>query len=520
MVFNMMERKDRKQGKANLILLEDLVPENHILRKIDKAIDFSFIYKYLEPLYSKIGRPSIDPVILFKLAFLDRLDNRHSMKKTCEEAQVNLAYRWYLGIDLDEKIPHYSDFSKNYTRKYCKEIEVINSKGEKETKTIFRIIFEKILEEAMGRGFIDATHVYMDSTHIKANANKKKVAKKIVEAECKFYQEELEKEIDGLCEENGFKKAKSAKTKEKEINVSTVDEESGVFCKGEHELQVAYLAQTVCDCNGFVLESEVNAANLHDSSTFKIPFYNVLSNYCREKLGHKGIRSIGLDAGYKTPAVAREIIKNNVTPLLPYTRPHGKKNNEDSPTKMGKRDFEYDKDADVFLCKRGCPLTPRGISKETGYITYRSNKKDCDECPFRNQCLSKTSTTKTLVRHIWQKYLDEAELIRQTEYHQRYYRLRSLTIERVFADAKEKHGIRYTRRKGRKRVQDEILLVFACMNLKKMALWIAKPSPQKEASDASDSFNPLKFLYIQFINKIKNGAFQPKWLKYPILSIV
>ena len=108
----MMERKDRKQGKANLILLEDLVPENHILRKIDKAIDFSFIYKYLEPLYSKIGRPSIDPVILFKLAFLDRLDNRHSMKKTCEEAQVNLSYRWYLGIDLDEKIPDYSDFSK------------------------------------------------------------------------------------------------------------------------------------------------------------------------------------------------------------------------------------------------------------------------------------------------------------------------------------------------------------------------------------------------------------------------
>ena len=130
------------------------------------------------------------------------------------------------------------------------------------------------------------------------------------------------------------------------------------------------------------------------------------------------------------------------------------------------------------------------------------------------------STSKTVVRHIWQKYLDEAELIRHTEYHQRYYRLRSLTIERVFADAKEKHGIRYTRRKGRKRVQDEILLVFACMNLKKMALWMAKPSPQKETSDNLDSINPLKLLYLQLINKMKNGVFQPRWLKYPILSIV
>ena len=131
-----------------------------------------------------------------------------------------------------------------------------------------------------------------------------------------------------------------------------------------------------------------------------------------------------------------------------------------------------------------------------------------------------SSTTKTLVRHIWQKYLDEAELIRHTEYHQRYYRLRSLTIERVFADAKEKHGIRYTRRNGRKRVQDEILLVFACMNLKKMALWMAKSPMQESFSTLESSLNSLKTLCILLISKIKNGMFQPRWLKYSILSIV
>ena len=131
-----------------------------------------------------------------------------------------------------------------------------------------------------------------------------------------------------------------------------------------------------------------------------------------------------------------------------------------------------------------------------------------------------SSTTKTLVRHIWQKYLDEAELIRHTKFHQRYYRLRSLTIERVFADAKEKHGIRYTRQKGRKRVQDEILLVFACMNLKEMALWMAKSPMQESFSTLESSLNSLKTLCILLISKIKNGMFQPRWLKYSILSIV
>lgn len=469
-----MQRKDRKQSKVNMILLEDLVPENHLLRKIDKALDFSFIYEYLKESYSHTGRASIDPVVLFKLAFLDRLYNLHSMRRTCEEAQVNMAFRWYLGIDLDEKIPHFSDFSKNYTRKFSKKIQITDEQGEAKEKSIFELIFEKIVTEAMKHQFIDATHIYMDSTHIKANANKKKIEKQKVMMESRYFQEELEKEIDEMCVENGYRKAKSAKNVTKESKVSTVDAECGVFMKGEHEIQFAYLGQTVCDINGYVLAVQVNPANQHDSMTFDIPFHNVLSNFSREKLKEKGIRSLGLDAGFKTPGVARSILQSGITPLLPYTRPKGRKNNEDEATQMGKKNFQYDKAADVFICPQGNVLTPRGISKETGYITYRSRKKDCDECPLRNQCISKTTNTKTVVRHIWQKYLDEAELIRKTEYHQRYYRLRSLTIERVFADAKEKHGLRYTRLKGKQKVQDETLLVFACMNLKKMANWLSK----------------------------------------------
>lgn len=469
-----MTRRDRKQTKLSMILLEDMVPDNHLLRKVDKAIDLSFIYDYLEDKYSQIGRPSIDPVILFKLALVDKLYNYRSMRRTCEEAKVNLAIRWYLGIDLEDPVPHFSDFSKNYTRKFKHSIDIIDDNGEVvETKTIFELIFERILEEAMRHNFLYPAHTYMDSTHIKANANKKKVDKKEVVRELRDYQEELDKEIDSECEAKGYNIPKALEPETVVATVSTTDPECGVFMKGEHEKQLAYLAQTACDANGFVLGCTVTAANLHDSTTFLGLYNEITDRYSIEKLGTKGIRSLGLDAGYKTPAIAHTIINDGITPLMPYTSPKGKKNNEENPTKMGKKEFRYDKSADVFLCKNGCPLTPRGISRKSGYITYRSNKKDCDSCPFRDQCLTKSSTTKTLVRHIWQDDLDEVELIRHTEYHERYYRLRSLTIERVFADAKEKFGLRYTRHRGKQRVFHETLFIFACMNLKKMALWLS-----------------------------------------------
>lgn len=255
----------------------------------------------------------------------------------------------------------------------------------------------------------------------------------------------------------------------KKTKVSTSDPECGIFNKGEHEVQAAYLAQTVCDLNGFVLGTKVNPANKHDSSTFQAVYQEVVSRF--GVAGEHGIRAIGLDAGYKTPAIAREIILSGITPLLPYTTPKGKRNNEDHPLQITSKKFVYDSQHDWFICPNQCLATPRGISKETGYVVYRTSAKDCNQCPLRKHCLSKTAKAKTLNRHIWQKFIDEAELIRMTEYHRRYYALRKRTIERVFADAKEKHGLRYTRVKGKQKVQDETLLVYACMNLKKMAMW-------------------------------------------------
>lgn len=465
----MLTKHKNREEKLSIVTLESIVPKDHYLRKIDAIMDFEFIYDYVEDMYGPTGRPSIDPVVLVKYALLEHLENRNSMRATFREAEVNVAHRWFLGYALDEKMPHFSDFSKTYKRKFSKVIEVKDKDGNIiGKKTIFEILFDKVLETAIENNFIYLRHVYMDSTHIKANANKKKTTKIEVDEIGRSFQKKLDEEIDAYCEEKGLNKPKEVELGTKTVTKSNIDGDCGIFHKGEHELQAAYLAQTICDMNGFILGTDLNPANLHDSTTFSKSYQKLINQF---KVGDEGICSIGLDAGYKTPAISKEVIDSGVTPLMPYTRPKGNKYNEDHPVKMGKKDFTYDKSSDTFICPNGKELTPRGACKKTGYITYRSNKKDCDKCPLRSKCLSRTTTTKTMVRHIWQDKLDEANMIRLTEYHARYYPHRSRTIERVFADAKEKYGMRFTRLRGINKVLDEVRVVFTCLNLKKIANW-------------------------------------------------
>ena len=137
----MITKTNQKAEEMSVIILENFIPENHLLRKINQWINFRFIYDLVEPLYSKIGRPSIEPVILFKLLFINHLYGYNSMRRTIEETKVNLAYRWFIGLSVDEKIPHFSDFSKNYTRKFSQEIEVMHPlTGVIEVKTVFAAV--------------------------------------------------------------------------------------------------------------------------------------------------------------------------------------------------------------------------------------------------------------------------------------------------------------------------------------------------------------------------------------------
>ena len=115
----MTQNADKKREQIQLFCMDDMVPQDHLLRIIDKAIDWSFIYELVEDKYSQDnGRPSMDPVMLIKIPFIQYLYGIKSMRQTVKEIEVNVAYRWFLGLDMLDKVPHFSTFGKNYTRRF------------------------------------------------------------------------------------------------------------------------------------------------------------------------------------------------------------------------------------------------------------------------------------------------------------------------------------------------------------------------------------------------------------------
>ena len=192
-----------------------------------------------------------------------------------------------LRIWFHREIPHFSTFGKNYVRRF-------------QGTDLFEQIFYRILEEAMNKGLVVQTRCFIDSTHVKASANKKKYDKKMVRIETS-YQAQLELEINQDRENHG-KKPFPPKEKEeaKEIKVSKTDPDSGYYVKDEREKMFAYSFHTACDAKGFVLATKVTGANIHDSQVFGQLLEQVI-----EKV--KSL-AVAADAGYKTPANTKILV--------------------------------------------------------------------------------------------------------------------------------------------------------------------------------------------------------------------
>ena len=176
-------KKKADRNQIELLSIDDLVPKNHLVRKLDAAINLDFIYDEVKDLYKPYGRESIDPVVLIKIVMIQYIFGIRSMRQTLKEIEVNFAYRWYIGYNMHEQLPHFSTFSKNYSRRF------------KDTD-LFEKIFAKILNEVNKYGFIDDENIFIDGTHIKANANTHKDRNEVIEASAKVYEDALIEEIN------------------------------------------------------------------------------------------------------------------------------------------------------------------------------------------------------------------------------------------------------------------------------------------------------------------------------------
>jgi len=443
--------KKLERDQIEMLCIEDLVPEDHILRDIDQAISFDFIYDIVKDLYCEDnGRPSIDPVVLIKMILLKYLFGIRSIRQTIKDIEVNMAYRWFLGYGMREQIPHFTTFGKNYERRFA-------------NSDIFEQIFEQILLEAVRCKFVDASAVFIDATHIKASANKKKSVNEAVQIKAKHYQAELMEEINSDRAAHGKKPLKDDDDDDdkppptKNVKVSTTDPECGLFHKGEHEKMFAYTAHVACDRNNFILGCDVSPGNIHDSVMFDGLYHNVLAKFPEVKIA-------ALDAGYKTPWIMKQIFDSGRKAATPYKRPM---------TKDGffrKYEYVYDEYHDCILCPENQVLRYNRTDRD-GYRLYKSDQRVCIDCPSRHTCTESKNCQKVVPRHVWEDYMELAEDVRHSPVGKEIYMMRGQTIERVFADAKEKHFMRYTHYRGLAKLRMQILLTFSAMNLKKLARW-------------------------------------------------
>ena len=462
----MMTRNlDKNRDQMTFVCLDEMVPQDHILRLIDRAIDWNFIYDLVEDKYCEDnGRPSIDPVMLIKIPFIQYLFGIKSMRQTIKDIEVNVAYRWFLGLDLRDPVPHFSTFGKNYTRRF------------KDTD-LFEQIFAKILDDCLRFHLVDPSQIFVDATHVKACANSKKMRRRLVREQALWFEEELNDEITRDRELHGKRPLKNKDDTQppasgsgggapdeeipddaKTVKYSTTDPESGWFRKGEHKHVFAYSVETACDKHGWILGYSVHPGNEHDSRTFKTLY---------DKIKHFSPDMIIADAGYKTPAIAHRLLEDGIEPLFPYKRPM---------TKEGffrKQEYVYDEYNDCYICPENQILSYSTTNRD-GYREYKSCGYVCEKCPYLSQCTLSRNHVKVVTRHVWEGYMEKAEEIRHTLGNKEIYARRKETIERIFGTAKEHHGFRYTQYRGKARMEMKASLTFVCMNLKKLARIIAR----------------------------------------------
>ena len=447
------------------ICIEELVPSDHLLRKIDRSIDFSFIYDKVEGLYcSDNGRPPLDPVVFFKMLMIGYLFGVRSERQLVRDIEVNLAYRWFLGFGFRDKIPNHSIFSQNRRRRFS-------------GTTVFQDIFDEIVVQAIEQGLVDGRFLFTDSTHLKANANKGRFERKQVTCSTQQYMEALDADVAKDRQAHGKEPlpAREHEAEVKETRVSITDPDSGYMVRDGKPTGFHYLDhRTVDDKHNIITDVHVTPGNVSDN----VPYLDRLDRQCERF--DLNVEAVGLDSGYFTPAICKGLEERNIYGVIPPIQPRSVQG------VLKKTDFIYDEHFDCYICPQNKVLE-YATTKRQGYREYISRSSDCRNCPLLHECTKSKNYRRTIKRHVWEGH---KEAIAQHRYEPRgkvIHQRRKETVERSFADAKQLHGHRFARYRGIERLREQCLMVALCQNIKKMAL-LATNSTADGSSDGLISF--------------------------------
>ena len=452
----MMTKIGNQQIEMHLITIEDLVPTDHFLRKVNAIIDFSFIYDEVENMYChNNGRPSIGPAVLIKFLLIGFLYGINSERRISEEIQVNMAYRWFLGLDIMDKVPDHSTISQNRRRRF-------------NGSDLFRNIFQKIVFLCVEKGLADGRLVFTDSTHIKANASRKTEYIKQTEEVTNEYLKELdqyEETVRSQLESEGkIKPARCRKRKEKietvRRHVSSTDPESGYYKRKGKAEGMHYLShETVDSKNGITIDVAATAGNVNGSQ----PYIERL-DYIGETIGLK-IQAACADSGYDTNLINQQLSERNIDFYTPK-RTEQKR----GTTEFQRKDFQYDEKDDRFICPGGKALPLHRLNRTMNTVTkeYRCPKTECKDCPFRNRCIGEKGSDKRIQVNIFEDVVKKNHEKDGTETHAKVLLLRQIWSEGSFAAQKARHNLKFLYRRGLEAAEQQCLLSSTALNLKRM----------------------------------------------------
>ena len=440
----MRGKQSRDEGLFTYVRLEDLVPREHILRAIDHWIDFSCMEAETRALYSHTGRPSVDPEVLIRMLVVGYLYGITSERRLCQEVQLNLAYRWFCGLRLEDKVPDHSTFTKNRYGRF-------GASG------LFRSLFEQIVRQAVAHGLVQGKQLTVDATTVQANASLGSLEPIVVSMSPVAYLAEVQAKnslpseavADGPV--NGKVKLCNA------THRSRTDPDARLFSKPFQKTQLAYSDNLLMDNASRVLvDVEVTEPNLHHEG-------QVAGEMLERSRWVTGIEpeTVAGDKAYGYGAAVRRICEAGVLPHVAQPV-QGQWNARGI---FGKGDFAYDAQRDELICPAGQRLHKRTEHVRNRQSEYAARLTACRGCALKAQC---TRTRYRVAHRHWdQDYLDRAAAARQTREWRISQRFRKF-IEHLFAEAKELLGLRRARRRGLEQVREQCLMTATVQNIKRI----------------------------------------------------
>jgi transposase len=429
--------------------LETYVPQDHLLRGIDRLLDLNELREHLEPYYSHTGRPSIDPELMIRMLLVGYCFGIRAERRLCEEVHLNLAYRWFCRLGLEDAVPDHSTFSKN-------------RHGRFRESDVFRHLFEAVVQRCMAEGLVRGEGFAIDASIIKADANRRRgvpAAQGVDWNDPKLASRAVHEYLQALDKEGEV----GATPK----NISLTDPAARWTAAPGCPAFFAYSANYLVDVNaGIIVDVEATSAH----RTEELECAKTMIKRVEQRFDLKPQRLIGDTAYGSAPMLAWLAQDKQIEPHIPVW---DKTERQDGS--LGRRAFTYDTERDRYTCPNGKYLHTTGQTTNADTVLYRSSTYDCQDCALKPQCCPNTPQRK-IARSIHEAARDVARRIASTDTYRQSRKDRK-KVEVLFAHLKRILKLDRLRLRGRSGARDEFLLAATAQNLRRMAKWLVPKPP-------------------------------------------